>query len=71
MSSFFSSSKMAGVEQMDIGIRQIALERLGTASDERVSFHPRPPKSGSLFSQPCLPRGQQITAFGQTEKNSA
>jgi hypothetical protein len=36
--------KMAGVEQVDFGTRQIALERLRTGSDERGIVPPRLPK---------------------------
>ena len=47
---------MAGVEQVDFGIRKIALERLRTMSDERGIVPPPDYQSRWLmFTQPSLP----------------
>ena len=49
--------EMAGVEQMDFGIRKIALERLRTGSDERRIVSPPDYQNRRLvLAQPCLPR---------------
>src|SRR5260370_29852166 len=51
--------KMAGVEQVDFGIRQTALERLRTGSDERGIVPPPDHQNrGLVLTQPCLPRGR-------------
>jgi hypothetical protein len=39
---------MAGVEQVDLGIRQIALERLRTGAMNERSFRPQTTKIGGL-----------------------
>ena len=49
--------EVAGVEQVDFGIRKIALERLRAVSDERGIVPPPDYQSRRLmFKQPCLPR---------------
>ncbi len=49
--------EMAGVEQMDFGIRQIALERLRAGSDERGIVPPPDHQNrGLVLAQPRLPR---------------
>ena len=53
---FLVQGEMAGVEQVDLGIRKIALERLRTGSDERGIVPPPDYQSRWLmFTQPCLP----------------
>ena len=54
--------KMAGVERVDFGIRQIALERLRSGAMNEGSFGPQTTKIGACAQQPCLPRGRLISA---------
>ena len=51
------SGELAGIEQMDFGVRQIAFKRLSPGSDER-GIVPSPHHQGRrlVFTQPCLPR---------------
>ena len=50
--------EMASVEQVDFGIRQIALERLRTGSDERGIVPPPDHQNrGLVLTQSCLPLG--------------
>ena len=37
---FFVQGEMAGIEQMDLGIRQVALKRLRAGGDERGIIPP-------------------------------
>ena len=49
--------KMAGVEQVDFGVRQIALERLRAGGDERgIVPSPDHQSRGLVLTQPSLPR---------------
>ena len=43
--------EMAGIEQVDFGVRKIALERLRTGSDERGMFRPPATRTGGLCSR--------------------
>jgi hypothetical protein len=54
---FLVQRKMAGVEQVDLGIRQVALERLRAGSDERrIVPAPGHQNRRLVVTQPCLPR---------------
>jgi len=53
----FVESEMAGIEQVDFAIRQIALKRLRTGSDERgIVRSPDHQSRRLVLAQPRLPR---------------
>ena len=55
---------MAGVEQVDFGIRQIALERLRTGAMNEGSFGPQTTKIGGLCSATMLATRSANIRFG-------
>ena len=55
---------MAGVERVDFGIRQIALERLRTGTMNEGSFRPQTTKIGGLCSATMLAARSANTANG-------